>query len=593
MVLTTDRSYFAAIKPIIKFNSVDDSQTYFTFNAHENSNQPLIVNYLDCEDSMGETGSFNIGITDNDNVVNKDHIRNAKVYIDLGKTTEELQHFLIGYVDIFDINRPGTNAQDYRLSGFGSAIQASELLLLIRKSAKVDDDDNLINDASFSVGNLFEDSLNEKKYRPLNDQKIKNITHWASRGIDTLDLKTQLLVLNEEFTTLADFYDRLCALEGSDWFIDYTDGDENLTVKHPSKLHSGITIKSSDLRLASDDATKISYIKSPFTITEDSSMNAGVRTGLYTTTIIDRDKVAESKTNNGSTNLNKRFIGQQITLPNDQRRITSLAFKLHKVGEPDSPKGRVNGRIILDDGNNKPKGTIVSEFSLSLSEIDDNSDWIVVDDINISTKNFQGITKLWLILLDRSGIKGNVEDDPNNTVLWHHDASFTAHTAGTYSATASISSEGDRDNVTGVNWNVSTNGPVYTYKIYSDIKRLLSRQNQSAAALLRKKEQFIDSSFLHKPSSINKFLSLNLSPMSQPRISISNIVVTVPNNFIFRPYKYVTFIDGLSGYEQDLQVVRAAYRMSGLPGDPQYGTYDAELTLSGSYNTIIGSCSCL
>ncbi len=582
---TTDQSYFTAIQPKITFKSIDEADTYFVFDPLNGSTGGINVGYMDVESNAGETGTTNIIIDDSDNIVNKDHLRNTKVFIEMGKTAATLQSYFIAYADIFNVERPRTHHQEYHITGLGTASYATDLLLLIRQASKSD------NDPEFTVKRLFKRALEERKFRPLNRGDIEGITGWTETNIAD-NLNTNYPVLNEEFSTLADFYDRLSALEGCNWYIDYRTGQEVLTAKHPTANSSGKIIKSGDLRTPSDRADKVSYIKGPFNVTYDSTASAGVRTRLYTTTFIENEIISESIPDKAGTTLNQRFIAQQVNILNDQRRITDLRFRMNKIGEPDSPKGRLNGFIIMDE-ENKPTGTILGKFHIDISSVENDNEPIFVNDVDIKSRFLEGGSKIWIVFTDRSGIKGDVENDPANTVAWKHDnAVNVAHTAGTYSATATADAN-FRDDPTKASWQVSTNGPVYTYAIMSTIKRLQARSNYSAIKQLRDKEAFIDSSFLKTPKSVNRFLSLNLNPMSKPRVTISNLRVTVPNNFLYRPYETVTFADALSDIFTDLQITGTRYVISGQSGGPQLGTYDVELTLNGSFNSLLGSCSCL
>ena len=581
--LTTDRSYYFPLKPRIKFKSMDGTDTYLTFNAHGSPKEMNVI-YADMEKAIGETGTFNIIVEDSDNVIAKDHLHNTKVYIELGKTEAELRHWQIGFADIIDINRPRTGYKEYRVSGFGSVIQAQELLLLIRQAGKGD------KDAAFTVKKLFERCQTDRKFRPLNRDDIESLTGWK-RNIAS-DLNTNYKVLNEVFSSVWDFYDRLAALEGANWYIDVSTGEEVLTVAHPIRQHTGRIIKSGDLRSPSDRADRVAYIKGePFTITDDSSSAAGIKTRLYSTQVIEQEVIKENMVDKGRTTLNKRFIAQQVEIKNDQRRITDLVFNMERIGEPESPKSRVNGFVVMDE-ENKPTGTLLGRFYVDLGQLERDPDPIEVNDIDLKTRFLEGGSKIWIGFTDRSGIKGDVEDDKDNTVAWHHDNTVnTAHTAGTYSATA-VATENDREDPSTADWVVSTNGPQYNFKILSTIKRLMARSNVTAAKLLRYKEGFIDSTWINTPAELNRFLALNLNPMSKTRRTIPSLRVTIPNNFVWEPYKYVTFSDGKSAISQDLQIARVGYFISALPGDPQYGTYTAEVTLNGSYNSLIGSCVC-
>ena len=602
--LTTDRTYSFAVKPYIELFQPDadvvNDTPLLIYSGFVGGQRDMNLTYVDCADTIDESGTFNLIINDNENVVNKDHIRNAKVRIKLGKEGQILNTFIIGFGDIFDISRPATNFQEYKLSGFGTQIQASEMLMLVRKAADTDDDGDLLPEGQFNVDEQFQASLTERKFTPLNRDDIGNITGWDENPDIASDLDTNVPIINEVFTTFADYWDRLASMEGAHWFIDYSTGREKFTVKHPDKLHTGVTIKSGDQRLASDKANRTAYIKGGFNITEDSSSGAGVHTRLYTTTIIDREEIIKYLVDKGRTSLNKRFIAQQIPIFNDQRRITDITLILERIGEPESPKSRVNGFVVMDE-NDTPTGKTLGNFSVPISDLERDADKILIEGIDLKTRFLEGTNKIWIVLLDRSGIKGDVEDDPNNTVMWHHDNRLNqantvvsnGQTIAVKSATFTPDDENDRDNFADQTWNVSSNGPTYSFKLMSSIRRLYSRTNPSAAKRMRFKEQFIDSSWLKNPKSVTRWLSLNLNPMSKPRRSISNVSVTIPNNFLFRPYQRVHVSDGLSGFADDMQIVNASYIISGLPGDPQYGTYHCDLTLSSSFNALTASCSCL
>jgi len=596
---TSDPSYFMPIRPKIHFFSPDGDDFYFSFNGFSNP-EDVNVMYMDTSNTIGESGDFNIIIEDSANIVEKDHIRNAKVKIELGKTEADLSYFMIGFADIFDIQRPRTAFQQYRVSGFGSAIQASELLMLIRQAANEDNEGNLnTNDPKFTVKRLFQRAVQESKFRPLNRHSLGDFTGWGTNMKIDQSMNTNVPVLNEVFTTYWDFFDRMAALEGCDWFIDYSSGTEVFNAQHPMKMNTGVRIKSGDLKLANDNAEKTSYIKQlGFNSTEDSSMSAGVRTGLYTQTIIDRKTIAQVFEHHGGTYLNKRFIAQQVPILNDQRRITELAFKLKLIGEPASPNSRVNGVVVKDDGN-KPTGKILGTFEIPLSSIEENTQAVFIPNIDLHTRFLEGSNLIWLILKDRAGVKGDVESDPDNTVEWRHNGKVgqenKINDVVVRSAVAEIDSENDRDNdnLDKQDWKVSATGPTYTFSIYSNIRRLLARTNPTMAAIVRRKEGLIDSSFLQSEKSVNRFLGLHLGVTAHPRRTISSVSVSVPNKYLFRPYQVVNFNDGLSDIQADFQIVRAAYIISALPGDPQLGTYQCELTLNNSFNSLLGSCSCL
>ena len=584
--------YFAPIKPRIRFKSIDGEDTYFTFDGFSMSN-PINAIYCDAERAVGETGVFNVIVEDSRNIINKDHLRNTKVYLDFGKSAATFKQFFIGFADIFTIRRPRSYYQEYLISGPSTRVQAAELYISRRQASDIQDVDNpnITPNPKYNINQIFKDSLTNRKWRPLNKEGIDDLTGWTDTSLIDSSVSVNFPVINEPLTPLWDFWDRLTQTAGAVWDIDYNTPDvEKVLLSYNPALHTGIIVKSGDLKASSDSAEKIAYIKSNFDIEENSSADSGTATRLYTTTIIDRQVVTSSSKGSGFNDLNQKFLAQQVNIENDQRRITEFAFIMSKVGEPESPKSRINGEFRMDSGDNKPTGKVLATFSIDLSSIDESPKTIFVNDVDVKIRFLEGSNKAWFLFKDRSGIKGDVENDPANTIRWHHNNIFNT-TQPLYSASATAT-EAARDNIAGAAWNSTNQGPIYSFSIFSNIRRLQARTNQQAAAKLRMKEAVIDSGFLSDPRTVGSYLSLNLAKRSKARRGVAEVVVRIPNNFMFAPYQWLSFNDGLSDTFQDLRVERARIVASALPGDPQIGALDMSLTLSGLYNSLIGNCLC-
>jgi hypothetical protein len=589
----SDSTYGKPVQPRIRFTSLDGEDTYFTFSPMENV-RDVVLQYIDAERAILETGSFNIIVEDSDNIINKDHLRNTRVLIEFGKTTATLKPFLLGYADIFTDRRPRSYYQEYLISGPSTKIRAAELMLLHRKAA----DDK--NNPKYGVGNIVRDSMTERIWRPLNREDIEKITNWRidliSDGGGIADELNQIKypVINEVFTTEWDFLERMSAISGAIWDIEYdANFNEIFTMGFPSSKGTGITIKSSDLAAAGDNPEKTSYIWGDFSIEDNSSIDANVATRLYTTTIIDQQVISSQNTNAGSTTLVSRAIAQQLIIENDQRRITDLLFILSKVGDPQSPKDRVNGDLVMDNGDNTPRGTTLATFSIPLSDIKTSPTSIFVNDVDVKIRFLQGENKIWLRLFQRSGTDGDPNTDSANTIRWHHNNVFsTPQTA--FSAQSTGTGAGDYKLKDTLTWTTSDEGPIYCYSVFSNIRRLQARTNPSQAAIIRMKEAFTDTSFVKDYATNNVLLSRQLAARSKSRRSIQSMLVTIPNNFLFLPYQIVSFGDSLSGEFQELQVQRCRYVINAQAGtETPIGALNCELTLGGQFNSLLGNCECL
>lgn len=581
---TNDSSYWAPIRPKITFNSIDDSETYFTYNAFEDDND-IVVTYLDTEGAVGESGVLNVTVNDNNNLINEAGLRSTKVYIQLGKSEDTLQYFMIGYADIFNTGRPATNYQEYNITGFGSAIQASQLFIHRREAYKITESDA-------KIWKIVQNALTKRLWRPLKDkdQSIADITGWDPSGIST-KVDIPYTVVDFPIVYFNDVLDTLCSVSGAVWFIDFSTGSEVFTLTYNTDLHTGVTIKSGDLRAGTtDDANTTAYIKRAFNIEDNATTDAGIATRIISTQIIDKSKIYSQTVKSGATTLDFRAIAQQVVIDNDARRLDSLEFVLSKVGDPESPKDRVNGDIVLDVSN-KPTGTVLDEFSIPMSSIKSSPETIEVADIDVSQKKLSaGQTKIWVRLFQRSGLTGDPAHDPANTIKWHHNNILNT-TQALYSGT-STTAGGDKDKKDTFTWNVTNQGPLYAMGINSNLRRLFARTNKAAANILRIREVFLPTDFLQDTQSVGRFMSLNLSQMSKPRRAVQDFKVRVPNNFIFKPFQIVSFNDGLSELSQDLQVKRARYICGSSVEDTPIGTLHAEITVGGLYNTLLADCSC-
>ena len=590
MVTTNDFSYGLALRPRITLKTIDGVDTLYTFDGFLTNNDIVVTNAI-MDNNIGEAGTFSVNIDDSNNELGKDHIHNVKAYLELGKTQASYEHFLIGFGDVTRIDRPATNYQQYNISGFGTAVQATRLLIHRREKYKRTESDA-------KIYNIVDNALTKRKWRPFkeHDISIQDITGWSRDGIST-KVNTTLTVIDDAFVYFSDFLNKLCAISGAVWFIDISGGNEVFTLTYNTDLHTGVSIKSGDLKTVSDNADTTAYIKKAWSIEDNSSSEAGEATRLITTNVIDKQEVFHQAADNGRTNTTFKAIAQQVQIDNDARRIESIELTVDKLGEPDSPKGRLNGDIVLDVGN-KPTGTILDEFHIDLGQIESSKKDIEVE-VDIDPDKLDvAQAKFWVRIFQRSNEEdingdpdgnGNPNQGTSHTVRWYHNNIFNT-TQPYYSATAP---EGDADKKSSLAWNVTNQGPLYTVNVYSNIRRSLGRTNSHAKRTVGLREVFIDTSFLEDPQDIMRFLSLNLSHTSKPKRSIGEFNVTVPNNFLFRPYQIVSFNDALSQTFQDLQIQRVGYSIGQQGDDPDVGTLYARLTLGGSYNTLLENCSCI
>ena len=277
--------YTNPLRPKITIKTIDGEDTLYEYNAFDTSHD-ISIQSASMENTVSETGTFGITINDHNNEIPKDNIHSVKVYLELGKTNTTFQPFLVGFGQIFSIDRPSTAAQFYNLSGFGTKIWAYQLYIHRHERYSR-------TEADAKMHNIITNAFTKRTWRPLKkqDESIEDITGWDSSGISTT-INTPYTVIDETFTYFGDFLDKMSDVTGAVWFVDYSTGEEILTFKNKSQLMTKVLIKSGDLQDRTNDrATKTAYIIGSFGVADDSTTAAGFENRLYSTTFQDSEEI--------------------------------------------------------------------------------------------------------------------------------------------------------------------------------------------------------------------------------------------------------------------------------------------------------------
>src|SRR6188508_3188253 len=97
--------YTNPLRPKITIKTIDGEDTLYEYNALDTSHD-ISIQSASMENTVSETGTFGITINDHNNEIPKDNIHSVKVYLELGKTNTTFQPFLVGFGQIFSIDRP-------------------------------------------------------------------------------------------------------------------------------------------------------------------------------------------------------------------------------------------------------------------------------------------------------------------------------------------------------------------------------------------------------------------------------------------------------------------------------------------------------
>src|ERR1041384_3369559 len=257
--------YTNPLRPKITIKDVQGVDTLYTYNAFDSSHD-ISIAQVDMQNNMAENGTFSMIINDHNNVIPKDNIHAVKVWLELGKVNNQFQCFMVGFGDIFAIDRPGTAAQYYVLNGMGTKEWAYQLYINRKETYRRDESDA-------KIYNIIDNALTKRLWRPLKtyDQSISDITGWSRDGISN-KVKTVYTRVDESFTYFGDLCDKLCDIDGAVWFIDYSTGDEIFTLTRNADLITHVVLKSGDLQdRENDDPLTTAYIIGAFRIEDNAT----------------------------------------------------------------------------------------------------------------------------------------------------------------------------------------------------------------------------------------------------------------------------------------------------------------------------------
>jgi len=582
---TGDHHYDEPLKPKITFMSRDELDKYYTFDAFV-SNPEINVNYCDADNGVGETGTCNILIEDSHKDIDPDWIGKGKKFkFQIAKSQAEFKedwsYFLVGYIRGFKVRRPHTGILEYEVRGYGTRVIFSEREVNMKKQTSSE------TSSKFQLKNLIKSLIKDKESYPFRKPTLEK----QIKGIDLSGISSELEQhiggINFELIEASSAMDRFADIGGARWFIDFTGGKEILTVSYPSNIHSGVTIKNKNPdNWVHDNGLGTSYFKGYWDADSDMSQFSGFANRLITKTQIDRKEITSSFSNQGSISLSNKALAVRTQI--FETRLSDLALILSKVGDPQSPRDRINGRIIADK-DNSPTGAVIADFEIPLSSIDVTPDTIFLNELDVKTQNISSGQHIWIVLYQRSGTNGDPQNDEANTIRWHHDNNLT-ETTENVSMTAI---GGERDKT--LDWKYiigADKGPTFCFGVFSQIRHIQEVSDRHSIAEYGLVEAQIDTSFLTDAILINGYLESLLQFTSRPRLLFNINSVTCPDKFLFKPYQTVTIKDTLaypSGV--DVEIQRARYVFD-AQSSFAYGTKNVEVTPMGFEDFLTGRFKC-
>lgn len=585
--LVGDAGYKDPLRPFIRFMDKDSQDTNYLIDAFRSSN-PLQCTGLDCSNGIGETGGATIHILHDSNVDESLINWGNKVQIKLAKTQGEFTNnpdstFLIGYVTGYTKNRPATNILEHVIQIQGSKKLFNDRKINYKKSTSSS------TSSKFQIKSHIEEIISKRASYPFASPDLEEQGNFDLSGISE-ELTTFLGKVNFELTEAGSAIQSLADIEGARFFIDYKGDSEIVTIDFPSHFHTGVQVKSGDLKSNLDSALYTSYFAGEWSGNGDITGSTGFANRLMTKTQIERKEFTSSFTNKSSTNLTFKAIAQKFFI--SETRISDIGLILSMQGEVTSQKDRVNGRIIADN-NNSPTGNIISNFNIPLSSIEKEPETIFINDLDVKQRFVGQAAPAWIVLYQRSGTEEVNKSEPNhdeqNTIRWHNNKD-----TGTVTTLPSmIASSGDRED--NLNWkfsNTSTTGPTYCFGVFAEIRHIQEVSDRGSIQRYGLVDGEVDTSFLDDPNMIQRYLGALLQYSAKPRLSFTTNSLEIPNRFLFKPYQWITLIDSLA-YPRGIDVEIQSVHYSFAPENYALGCKRADVTPIGYYDYKDESYKCL
>ncbi len=365
VITVGDFEYDQPLRPYLRFMN-RDNETHYLYDSFRTTND-FNLNSLQTENGIGETGSATIVIEDSSRDLDPNLISwGNKVIIKIAKNQSDFtgnpeSTFLIGYVKGYKKSRPATNILEHHIQVLGSKVLFSDRKIYYKKATDASNPSS-----AYQIKNHIKTIISDPSAYPIKVQTLQQQGKFDLSGISS-ELKTPVSKVNYELIEAGGAIERLASIEGARFFIDYVGDSEIVKVVFPNDLHTGVVVKSGDLKAVTDPALYSSYFMGHWEGEGDITGSSGFANRLWTKTQIAQKEFTSSFVNAGSMSLTNKAIAQKFFIT--ETRITDLAFLLSMVGEVTSQNNRVNGAIIADNGNS-PTGNVISTFNIPLSSIE-------------------------------------------------------------------------------------------------------------------------------------------------------------------------------------------------------------------------------
>ena len=538
MVFTLDVGYWEPLHYYIKFYNHDRSINYSLGNEFDSTATSPLLKISNAHLKMNTVmHSFSFDVDNSDDDVPTDWIKAGnQVKVMVWKNSSYKFNndawLYSGFIDYPSEERAGFQSHKFHVQTYEVKQALYDSNVTFVKDAPLDfiDQPQSNNATKYQINKLIKDLLTNKDYTLLGDDSLADriasfdtTFPFVSDDVNVIFPKPRI-----RNKSAGEGIDEWSDIIGFNWYFVYPNSNPSLVVKYPSHEYVPIIMKAGDTKdINADLVQNTSYITDPFQKISSSSQESNVASVMSAVSKIQDAVIASKTVNKSSTLMNYKAIAMPFTT--NETNFTELTMLMSKIGEPESPKNRVNGAIYLNQSS-KPVGKVL-EFEIPLSDIEAEPTNVTVDltENKRFIENLAGTNNFYIVIYQRSGKDGDPNHNTTDGVRVHRDINTDGGSL--------IADNGDRVLHSSLVW--KPHGPSYVFSIKSSLNRLYVATNQELVNQIGKKEPpALDFGFIEDVNVAQRYLSSFLYYASLYKVPIP-LQVTVPNDFLFLPYQVI------------------------------------------------------
>jgi hypothetical protein len=623
-IFARNPDYIEPLRCLIEIRDLADPSilkySYDSFKAehHGTGGNIIQIDTADVSVGVGNTGSFQFTILDNEKVIPRTDVRRNNVVIIKGKKYEgePWTNLLYGFQKRLNPLRQDTGSLKYVLAGFGSGIVLSDRLVNYVELPKIAVDPVPgvgVTDPTMAANKLYRKLYESSRILMVSDGYTLKEHGKFDLGTDEHDdlidsrVDDNLYGINEPIVEARQIHNRITETVGAEGGID---AYNRPFLRYPSTLHSGITLRAWDNApewINTDLAEQTAYFFGPFDYEMDWSKESGFANRLLSkslsrqqmsTTSAPTEGAGSTTATNNFVDLLSRDLGVRFKI--GAAKLQDIAIMIQRIGSggqgsltfegarrTTTPNIVGNNLIqsalfggatsvpvlhghVVRDLDGFPVGNEIATFEIALEDIPTTPTPMFLTNLKIRA-TINPDDWAWILLYATSAF------DPTDTVRWFHNGQRT----GTNGYRAIM-----RDHNNSSGWTVRDLSFEFLYNIYDTFTYPLIAEDTDSQARFGLVEDIVDVSSFPSNSLAYKYMLEQLDQRCKPKIIYTAGSVSIPNGMMFEPGQIISIADSLSdlplasAYWATIENVRYGFGTQGT----SLGCKFADITPLGQYD---------